>query len=174
VLHVARCKFRTQRWPKIRHLRTIAQLWRAVSSQRRHVSTIEKNLLNSNIFSTYPQNMANFGPLTAENGSGVWDTLPNLTGFASWQRYCTATGRTDGPDGYSSGRQPNFEALNRGRHLYSAGRPSRWALVHILVQLYIVVVLAYLNFSIYEVVNNIRRGQKYRKFFPLIDEPVRQ
>ena len=33
----------------------------------------------------------------------------------------------------SSGRQPNFAALNRGHHLYSAGRPSRWALAHILV-----------------------------------------
>jgi len=31
----------------------------------------------------------------------------------------------------SSGRQPNFAALNRGRHLYSTGRPSRWALAHI-------------------------------------------
>jgi len=31
----------------------------------------------------------------------------------------------------SIGRQPNFEALNRGRRLYSAGRPSRWALAHI-------------------------------------------
>jgi len=31
----------------------------------------------------------------------------------------------------SSGRQPNFAALNRGRHLYSAERPSRWALAHI-------------------------------------------
>jgi len=30
-------------------------------------------------------------------------------------------------------RQPNFAALNRGRHLCSAGRPSRWALAHILV-----------------------------------------
>jgi len=36
----------------------------------------------------------------------------------------------------SSGRQPNFAALNRGRHLYSAGRPSCWALAHILVFLY--------------------------------------
>jgi len=27
----------------------------------------------------------------------------------------------------------NFAALNRGRHLHSAGRPSRWALAHILV-----------------------------------------
>ena len=43
-------------------------------------------------------------------------------GFASWQRYCTAS---------SSGRQPNFGALNRGRHLCLAGRPSRWALAHI-------------------------------------------
>jgi len=33
----------------------------------------------------------------------------------------------------SSGRQPNFAALNRGRHLCLAGRPSGWALAHILV-----------------------------------------
>jgi len=45
-------------------------------------------------------------------------------GFASWQRYCTAS---------SSRRQSNFAALNRGRHLCSAGRPSGWALAHILV-----------------------------------------
>jgi len=31
----------------------------------------------------------------------------------------------------SRGRQSNFAALNRGRHLYLAGRPSRWALAHI-------------------------------------------
>jgi len=31
----------------------------------------------------------------------------------------------------SSGRQPNVTTLNRGHHLYSAGRPSRWALAHI-------------------------------------------
>jgi len=28
----------------------------------------------------------------------------------------------------SYGRQPNYVALSRGCHLYSAGRPSRWAL----------------------------------------------
>jgi len=33
----------------------------------------------------------------------------------------------------SSGHQPNFAALNRGRHLYLAGRPSRWALAQFLV-----------------------------------------
>jgi len=31
----------------------------------------------------------------------------------------------------SSGRQSKSAALNRGRHLYSAGRPSGWALAHI-------------------------------------------
>jgi len=33
----------------------------------------------------------------------------------------------------SSWREPNFAALSTGRHLYSAGQPSRWALAHILV-----------------------------------------
>ena len=33
----------------------------------------------------------------------------------------------------SSGRQPNFAVLSTGRNLYSAWRPSRWALAHILV-----------------------------------------
>ena len=88
------------------------------------LSTIGKNLLSTNICSTCPDNMVNFGPLTAEIGSGVWDTLQISTGFASWQRYCTAS---------SSRRQPHFAPLNRGRHIRSAGRPSRWTLTHILV-----------------------------------------
>jgi len=33
----------------------------------------------------------------------------------------------------SSGREPNFAAFSTRRHLYLAGRPSRWALAHILV-----------------------------------------
>jgi len=121
VLRAARMKYRTQKTCRNRHLGTIAQLCRAISSQLRHVSTIgKKDFLSSNTSYTCPDNMVNFGPLTAEIGSGVWGT----PGFASWQRYCTAS---------SSRRQPNFGALNRGRHLCSAGRPSRWALAHILV-----------------------------------------
>jgi len=34
---------------------------------------------------------------------------------------------------FTSGCQPYFAALNRGRHLCLAGWPSRWALAHILV-----------------------------------------
>jgi len=71
------------KWPKIRHLGTIAQLCPAIYSQLRHVSTIRKNLLNSNTSSTSTclHNMANFGLLTAEVGSGVWDTPANFNGF---------------------------------------------------------------------------------------------
>jgi len=67
--------------PKIRHLGTITQLCQAVSSQLRHVLTIGKNLLNSNISSTCPHNMMNVGPLAAEIGSGVWGTGANFNGF---------------------------------------------------------------------------------------------
>ena len=66
---------------KNRHLGTIAQLRRAISSQLRHVSTIRKKLLSSNTFSTCLYNMVNFGPLVAEILSLVWGTPANFNGF---------------------------------------------------------------------------------------------
>ena len=104
VQHTARWKCRIQKSPKIRHLRTIAQLCQP----------------------TCPHNMVNFGLLTAEIRSGVWGMHPSK--FQRVSRLGSVTARHS-----SSGRQPNFGALNRGCHLYSAGRPSRWALAHILV-----------------------------------------
>jgi len=67
--------------PKIRHLGTVAQLCRAISSQVRHISTIKKNLLNSYISPICPHNMVNFGPLTAEICWRVWGTPANFNGF---------------------------------------------------------------------------------------------
>jgi len=66
---------------KNRHLGTIAQLCWAISSELRHISTIGKNLLNSNTFSTCPDNMVNFGILTAEICWRVWGTHANFDGF---------------------------------------------------------------------------------------------
>ena len=67
---------------KNRHLGTIAQLCRAISSQIRHVSTIGKNVLSSNISSTCPHNMVNLiGSLAAEIVSLVWGTPANFNGF---------------------------------------------------------------------------------------------
>ena len=65
---------------KIRHLGTIAQLCRAVSSQRRHVPTIGK-MLHSDISYICPHNTANFGPLTAEVCLPVSGTPANFNGF---------------------------------------------------------------------------------------------
>jgi len=65
----------------MRHLRSIAQLCRAISSHVRHISTIAKKLLDGNIFSTYSHNMVNFRPLAAEIVSLVWGTPANFNGF---------------------------------------------------------------------------------------------
>jgi len=67
--------------PKNRHLGTIAQLCRAMSSQLRHVSTIGKNLLNSNVSCTCPHDMVNFDLLAAEILWRVWGTPANFNGF---------------------------------------------------------------------------------------------
>ena len=109
---------------KNRHFRTIALLCRAVFSQVRHVSTIEKNLLNTDTSSTCPHNMVNLGLLTAEVCWRVWGTPANFKGFHVLAALLHGTLVV----GVSQ-----TVALNRGRHLYLAGRPSRWALAHILV-----------------------------------------
>ena len=106
---------------KNRHFGTMAQLCRTVSSQLRRILTTGKNLLNNSISSWCPHSMVNFGPLTAEISLPVWGTPGNFN-------FGSVTARHS-----SSGRQPNFVALNRGRHLCSAGWPSRLALGHILV-----------------------------------------
>jgi len=66
---------------KIRHLGTITQLCQAIFSQRRHISTIWKNVLNSNISSTCSHNKSTFGPLAADIGSLVWGTPANFNGL---------------------------------------------------------------------------------------------
>ena len=110
---------------KNRHLGTIAQLCRAISSQLRHVLTIGKNLLSSNISSTCPwcpHNMVNVGPVAAEILSLVWGTPANFNGFRVLAALLHGTLVVS---------VSQTVALNKGRHLYLAGRPSRWALAHI-------------------------------------------
>jgi len=68
--------------------------------------------------------MVNFGPLTAEISSGVWGTPVNFNGFRVLVALLHATLVVV---------VSQTAALNRERHLYSAGRPSRWAMANILV-----------------------------------------
>ena len=107
------------------HLRTIAQVSRAISSQVRHLLTIWKELTKQQYL---PYIAIQYGELRPTRG---WDLLASLRHQCKFQhvsRLGSVTARQS-----SSGRQPNFAPLNRGSHLYSAWRPSRWAFAHILV-----------------------------------------
>jgi len=67
---------------KNRHLDTIAQLRRAISSQLRHVSTTRKKLVKQQyLLQTCLHNMVIFGLLAAEIVSLVWGTPANFNGF---------------------------------------------------------------------------------------------
>jgi len=172
----------TQKLPSGHH-RTI--LLGYIFTTKARIDNRKKNLLSSNISSTCPYNMVNFGPLPAESLSLVWGTPANFNGFrvlaSLLQRRRSMESNQTLRDVWpsparlhyiyifggccpvtefyqvqnslcvlqvlrcpigivtvrhsSSGREPNFAALSTGRHLYSAGRPSRWALAHILVVL---------------------------------------
>jgi len=73
---------------------------------------IGKKLLNIDISSTCPHNMVNFGLPTAEICWRVPCKFQRVSPLGS------VTARQS-----NSGRQPNFAALNRGRHLCWTGRP---------------------------------------------------
>jgi len=101
--------------PKIRHLNTIAQLCRAIS-------TIGKKLLNSNTSPTCPYNMVNFDPLAAEIVSLVFGTPANVNGF----RVLAAL--LHGTQLWASTKLCGVE--QRAPPIYSAGRPSGWTFAH--------------------------------------------
>ena len=121
VLRAARWKYRTQKIAILvpshnfvgLYLRSWGMYWQS-----------EKNLLNIDTSSTCPHNMVNFGLLTAEICWRFWGTPANFNGFCVFAALLHSTLVV----GISQ-----TVALNRGCHLHSAGRPSRWALAHILV-----------------------------------------
>jgi len=86
-----------------------------ISATKAHIDNRKKNLLSSNISPTCSYNMVNFRPLVAEIVSLVWGTPGNFNGL------CVLAALL----------HSQTAALSRGHHLYSAGRPSRWALAHI-------------------------------------------
>jgi len=126
VLHGARWKYRTRKIAKNSTSGHHPQLCRAIYSQLRHLSSIGKKLVKQQ----YLLHMSlQYGELRPTNGSDRFTSLGHSCKFQRVSRLGSVTARHS-----SSRRQPNFAALNIGRHLYSAGRPSRWALAHILVK----------------------------------------
>jgi len=122
MLRAARWKYRMQKSRQISpsgHHRTTLSGY--IFATKAYINN-QKKPLSSNILHMSPQ----YGELRP---TIRWDLLASLGHPCKFQRvsrFGSVTAR------YSScGRQPNFAALNRGRHLYSAGRPSCWALAHI-------------------------------------------
>jgi len=123
VLLAARCKYGTQKTrqksPSWHHRTTLSGYIFATTAR---IDNRKKNLLRSNISSRRPNNMVNFGLLAAEIVSLVWGTPGNFNAFRVLAVLLHGTLVV----GISQ-----TAAFNRGRHLYSAGQPSGWALAHI-------------------------------------------
>ena len=110
---------KSQKSPSGHHHTTLSGY---IFATKARIDNQKKNLLSSNISPTCPHNMVNFGPLAPEILSLVWGTPGNFNGF----RVLAALLHGILVVGVSQ-----TAALNRRRHLYSAGRPSRWAFAHI-------------------------------------------
>jgi len=122
VLHAACWKYRMQEIAKnspSRHHRTILSGYICATGAR--IDNWKKELVKQQYLPTCPYNMVNFGPLAAEIGSLVLGI--HSSKFQRVSRHGSVTALHS-----SNGRQANFAALNRRRHLYLVRRPSRWAL----------------------------------------------
>jgi len=121
------CKSR-QKSPSGHHRTTLSKLSGYIFATKAHIDNRKKNLLSSNVSSRCSHNMVNFGPLTAEISSGVWGIPANFNGFRILAALLHSTQVVS-----------VSETLRRwtGRHLGSAGRPSRWALAHISSVVYV-------------------------------------
>jgi len=192
VLHRARWKYMMQKWlrksPSAHHCTTLSSY---VFATKSCIDNWKKNLLNGNIYSTCPHNVANFGPLMTEIG---WRVFGNPANFNRFRDLASLLQRCRSPEanqtlhdfwpspglvhyiyifGGSCPLTEFFHVQNslcvqvlhspilaallhgtpaagsaklcgvvqgtelrnfcRGRHLYLAGRPWRWASAHILV-----------------------------------------
>ena len=119
MLLAARCKYGTQKSrqkPPFGHHRTTLSTYVFATTARIDNRKKQQYLLYM------PHNMVNFGPPAAEIDSLVWGTPANFNGF------CVLAALLHGALGVGVSQTA---ALNRGHHLYSAGRPSRWAFAHI-------------------------------------------
>jgi len=125
VLNAARWKCRTQKTAKnatFGHHRT--SLSGYIFATKARIENRKTLLIKQQYVQMSPQ----YGELRHTSG---WDLLASLRHPCKFQRVSRLSSVTARQS--SSGRQRNFAALNRGCHLCSAGRPSRWALAHILV-----------------------------------------
>ena len=122
LLHSARRKHRTQKSrqksPSGHHRTTLSGYIFATKAHRQW----EKLVKQQYVLHMSPQ----YAKLRPTSGWDRFTSLGHPCKFRRLSRLGSVTARQS-----SSERQPNFAALNRGRHLCSAGQPSSWALAHI-------------------------------------------
>jgi len=131
VLLAAHCKCRTQKSrqksPSGHHPTTLPS---CVFATKACIDNRKKLVKQQYLPYMSPQYGELIGPLAAEILSLAWGTPGNLSGFHVLAALLHDTLVVS---------VSQTAVLNRGRHLYSAGRPSRWALAHILVSFCILV-----------------------------------
>jgi len=67
-----------KKMPKNCHLRTITTLCGCIFATKACIDNQKKNLVKQQYLLRMSYNILNFGPLTAEIGSGVWGTPANF------------------------------------------------------------------------------------------------
>ena len=123
LLHAARCKYRTQKSRQKSpsgHHRTTSSGY--IFATKACIDNRKKIVKQQYLLHISPQ----YGELWPTNAWHRFTSLGHPRKFQRVSCFGSITARHS-----SSGCQPNFVVLNRGHHLYSAGRPSRWALAHI-------------------------------------------
>jgi len=73
--------------PSVHHHTTLSGY---IFATKARIHNFLKNLLNSNVSPTCPDNMVNFSLLAVGSVGEFWAPLQISVAFASWQRYCTA------------------------------------------------------------------------------------
>jgi len=123
VLHAARWKYRMQKIakksPSGHHPTTLSGYIFATKA----CIDNQKKLVKQHYL---PHMSPQYGELRPTSSWDRFVTLGHPCKYQRVSRLGSITARHS-----SSGRQPNFGALNTGHHLYAAGWPSRWALAHI-------------------------------------------
>ena len=123
MLLAARCKYGTQKSrqksPSGHHRTTLSGYIFATTAR---IDNRKKKLITQQYLLYMSPQYGELRPLAAEIVSLVWGTPANFNGF----RILAALLHGTLVVGVSQ-----TAAFNRGRHLYSAGRPSRWAFAHI-------------------------------------------
>jgi len=122
VLHVARWKYRTQKWrkksPSGHHPTTLSGY---IFTTEACIDNRKKLVKQQYLLQMSPQ----YRELWPTSGWDRFGSLGHPSYFQRLPRLRSITARQS-----SSERQPNFAALNV-EHLCSEGWPSRWALAHI-------------------------------------------